>query len=317
MTRTKSALATPPLKACETSPASPSPPQPSTFDAQCERIATLLASAKHLVAFTGAGISTSTGVPDYRGVNGIRTAKRRKVTAVPDLHTLVPSPTHMALAELHAMGLLKHVVTQNVDNLHRKSGIPADALTELHGNATFGRCDTCEYVYQEDFPVFGLCTKPTCPSVLKPLEARLSKRTRRSNGRLRRHVIGFDEPMDDIDAAIDHCEAADVALVLGTSLRVEPFCEMAGSFATHLILVNLQPTLPKLDKRAETTGVRMYLPCDRVMARVLALLKRDPSYEVPAWTGTHATEQCYFHDDDDGALVNVLAGRAAPLSPTA
>ncbi|EQC39183.1 hypothetical protein SDRG_03389 [Saprolegnia diclina VS20] len=322
--RRRSASPEPSIKADATSAASPlsSSSQTSSFDAQCERIAHLIATAKHLVVFTGAGVSTSTGVPDYRGENGIRKSskkKQRSNAVIPDLHTLVPSPAHMALAELYRMGRVKHVVTQNVDNLHRKSGIPPDALTELHGNATFGRCDTCEYVYEEAFPVFGLCTQAACPSVKKPIEQRLSKRTRKSNGYLQRYVIGFDAPMDDIDAAIDHCEAADVALVLGTSLRVEPFCEMAGSFAKHLVLVNLQPTLPKLDKRAEATGARVYDTCDRVLARVLQILKRDMYYEVPRWSGCHAAEQCYFHDDDGSALVNVLVGRTsrAPLSPTA
>ncbi|KDO35677.1 hypothetical protein SPRG_18837 [Saprolegnia parasitica CBS 223.65] len=301
--RRRSASPEPTTKADATSAASPlsSSSQTSSLDAQCERIAHLIATAKHLVVFTGAGVSTSTGVPDYRGENGIRTSskkKQRRDAVIPDLHTLVPSPAHMALAELYRMGHVKHVVTQNVDNLHRKSGIPPDALTELHGNATFGRCDTCEFVYEEAFPVFGLCTQAACPSVKKPIEQRLSKRTRKSNGYLQRYVIGFDAPMDDIDAAIDHCEAADVAL--------------------HLVLVNLQPTLPKLDKRAEATGARVYDTCDRVLKRVLQILKQDKQYEVPRWSGSHAAEQCYFHDDDGSALVNVLVGRTrAPLSPTA
>ncbi|OQR89027.1 mono-ADP-ribosyltransferase sirtuin-6 [Thraustotheca clavata] len=300
-----------PSKTSETSAASPlacTSTWDSALSSKCERIALFIRNAKHLVAFTGAGISTSTGVPDYRGDNGIRTKKRVK-REIPDLHTLVPSKTHMALHELYQMGYLKHVVTQNVDNLHRKSGIPHDVLSELHGNATFGRCDTCEKVYRDEFPVYGLCTNEVCPSVKKPMEQRLVKRTRKSNGHLQRYVIGFDEPMDDIDAAIDHCEAADVALVLGTSLRVEPFGEMAGGFAKHLILINLQPTIAKLDKRAETTGVRLYEPCDVVMECVLQHLKGDSRYKIPQWQGSHPNDQCYFHDDGK-TLINVLVGRS-------
>ncbi|KAF0746852.1 hypothetical protein AaE_007966 [Aphanomyces astaci] len=251
------------------------------FDQDCKRLAQLIKTSKHLVAFTGAGISTSTGVPDYRGENGIRTKKSRLAASssksppvIPDFHSLVPSPTHMALYELYRLGYLKHIVSQNVDNLHRKSGIPQVHLTE------------------------------------KPASARLAKRTRHGNGRLKRYVIGFNEPMDDIDVAIDHCEVADVALVLGTSLRVEPFCEMAGDFANHLIIVNLQKTLPRLDKRAEDTGVRLFASCDVVMARVMQhLMDGETGYVIPPWTGQHPSEICYFEDDHGHtAMVNVLAG---------
>ncbi|RLO02048.1 hypothetical protein DYB28_014841 [Aphanomyces astaci] len=116
--------------------------------------------------------------------------------------------------------------------------------------------------------------------------------------------------MDDIDVAIDHCEVADVALVLGTSLRVEPFCEMAGDFANHLIIVNLQKTLPRLDKRAEDTGVRLFASCDVVMARVMQhLMDGETGYVIPPWTGQHPSEICYFEDDHGHtAMVNVLAG---------
>ncbi|KAF0696744.1 Aste57867_12503 [Aphanomyces stellatus] len=289
-------------------------PSDDVFERHCQRIAELIKSSKHLVAFTGAGISTSTGVPDYRGENGIRTKKAKqsspspRAAIVPDLHTLVPSPTHMALFELYRLGYLKHLVSQNVDNLHRKSGIPQANLTEVHGNATHARCDTCEKVYKDNFPVGGLCNSPTCPSAKKHMNMRLSKRTRHGNGRLKRYVIGFDEPMDDIDAAIDHCEVVDVALVLGTSLRVEPFCEMAGDFADHLVLVNLQKTLPRLDKRAEETGVRLYASCDAVMASVMKYVVGDMTYVIPPWNGQHPTEVCAFDDDGSHGLVNVLVG---------
>ncbi|KAH9087470.1 hypothetical protein Ae201684P_000877 [Aphanomyces euteiches] len=274
------------------------------LEQRAKRLAELIKGSKHLVAFTGAGISTSTGVPDYRGENGIRKKKARRDVAapsiVPDLHTLVPSPTHMALYELYRLGYLKHLVSQNVDNLHRKSGIPQSLLTEVHGNATYARCDTCEKVYTDNFPIGGLCNSPSCPSAKKHVSARLQKRTRHGNGRLKRHVIGFDQPMDDIDAAIDHCELADVALV--------PLC-VSSHFAKW------RKTLPRLDKRAEETGVRLYAPCDRVMAATMKYLVDDMSYEIPVWSGEHPREICHF-DDDDHALVNVLVGKAQQHLPS-
>ncbi|KAH7474299.1 NAD-dependent protein deacetylase SRT1 [Phytophthora ramorum] len=309
------------------------------LDAKCKKLAELIANSRHLVAFTGAGISTSVGIPDYRGEHGIRTKnfdrsklkskKRRKVDGeedadseedeedttkeaqqveIPEFNSLVPSTTHMALSELHRLGFLKHVVSQNVDNLHLKSGVPARALTEVHGNATQAKCETCEKIYTKDFPWTGLCDDPECVSTKRSVEQRLRARTRHGNGRLKRNVVGFDEPLGDIDSAIDECEAADVALVLGTSLRVEPFSEMAGDYAGSLCIVNLQPTTTKLDRRAEETGVRLFEKTDVVMEKMMQFLMKDPAYRVPKWTGEHPTS-VFVPEHESSNLVNVLAGR--------
>ncbi|OWZ22935.1 Mono-ADP-ribosyltransferase sirtuin-6 [Phytophthora megakarya] len=309
------------------------------LDQKCRKLAELIANSRHLVAFTGAGISTSVGIPDYRGEHGIRTKhfdkaklkakKRRKVeedhdessegdetddkmeenqVKIPDFNLLVPSTTHMALYELHRLGYLKHVVSQNVDNLHLKSGVPASALTEVHGNATHAKCETCEKIYTKEFPWTGLCDDPGCVSTKRSVEQRLRARTRHGNGRLKRNVVGFDEPLGDIDLAIDECEAADVALVLGTSLRVEPFSEMAGDYAGSLCIVNLQTTTTKLDRRAEETGVRLFEKTDVVMEKMMQYLMKDPTYRVPKWTGEHPTS-VFVPEHESKNLVNVLAGR--------
>ncbi|POM58279.1 Mono-ADP-ribosyltransferase sirtuin-6-like protein [Phytophthora palmivora] len=309
------------------------------LDLKCRKLAELIANSRHLVAFTGAGISTSVGIPDYRGEHGIRTKnfdrsklktkKRRKPdededensegdendvkmeenqVKIPDFNLLVPSTTHMALYELHRLGYLKHVVSQNVDNLHLKSGVPASALTEVHGNATQAKCETCEKIYTKDFPWTGLCDDPECVSTKRSVEQRLRARTRHGNGRLKRNVVGFDEPLGDIDLAIDECEAADVALVLGTSLRVEPFSEMAGDYAGSLCIVNLQTTTTKLDRRAEETGVRLFEKTDVVMEKMMQYLMNDPTYRVPKWAGEHPTS-VFVPEHESKNLVNVLAGR--------
>ncbi|RLN98483.1 hypothetical protein BBJ28_00006540 [Nothophytophthora sp. Chile5] len=307
-------------------------PTESELDRKCRRLAELIAGSKHLVVFTGAGISTSVGIPDYRGEHGIRTKqldktikskKRRKLDSdeddvdandtaampkIPDFNSLVPSTTHMALFELHRLGFLKHLVSQNVDNLHLKSGIPADALTEVHGNATQAKCETCEKIYTTAFPWTGLCDDASCVGTKRSVEQRLRARTRHGNGRLHRNVVAFDQPLGDIDLAIDECEAADVALVLGTSLRVEPFCEMAGECAGSLAIVNLQPTTAKLDRRAEKTGVRLFEKCDVVMEKTMQYLMNDPTYRVPQWTGRHP-ESVFVPEHESTNLLNVLAGR--------
>ncbi|CAH0518695.1 unnamed protein product [Peronospora belbahrii] len=297
---------------------------------KCRKLASLIAHSKHLVAFTGAGISTSVGIPDYRGENGIRTKqkgdtklKRTKQTKkqrqednektlleveMLNINSLIPSTTHMALQELYRLGFLKHLVSQNVDNLHLKSGLPATVLTEVHGNAMQAKCETCEKIYVTDFPWTGLCTDPDCISTKRSIEQRLRARTRHGNGRLKRNVVGFDEPLGDIDCAIDECEAADVALVLGTSLRVEPFSEMAGEYAGSLCIVNLQSTTTKLDRRAEETGVRLFEKTDIVMEKTMQFLMNDPTYRVPKWTGEHP-DSVFILEHESSNLVNVLAGR--------
>lgn len=265
-------------------------------------MAKIIQEASYVVVFTGAGISTSTGLPDYRGENGLRTRKRQR-TAIPDLNLLQPSPTHMILKELHRLGYIKHIITQNVDNLHRKSGIPQNSLTELHGNAAFAQCDTCEFLYQHSFPLDGLCKRSDCSSSKQPLERRMKARTRHGNGRLKRYVVGFG---DEIEIDTDHSERADVALVLGTSLRVEPFASLATAHAKHILIVNKGPTTSVYDKAA---CIRLDEDCDTVMTALLRCLLDDPEYPIPQ-PPEHQTQDVFVPYDDESSayLGNILAG---------
>ena len=108
------------------------------------------------VVFTGAGISTSTGIPDFRGPNGVWTRQREGQAApkasVP-FSMAVPSLTHQALLALQRAGKLKFLVSQNVDCLHLRSGFPRDLLAELHGNCFVERCDACGHEIVRDFEV--------------------------------------------------------------------------------------------------------------------------------------------------------------------
>ncbi|GAG81379.1 unnamed protein product, partial [marine sediment metagenome] len=101
--------------------------------------------AKHLVVFTGAGISTESGLPDFRGPDGIwtRQAKGMPPKASP-FGSVEPNVGHMAIVELQKLGKLSFLISQNVDNLHLRSGICPDLLAELHGNVTKLRCTRCE-----------------------------------------------------------------------------------------------------------------------------------------------------------------------------
>ncbi|KAJ4835093.1 ditrans,polycis-polyprenyl diphosphate synthase [Turnera subulata] len=102
--------------------------------------------SKHLVVFTGAGISTSCGIPDFRGPKGIWTLQREgkplPEASLP-FHRAMPSITHMTLVELERAGIVKFIISQNVDGLHLRSGIPREKLAELHGNSFMEACPSC------------------------------------------------------------------------------------------------------------------------------------------------------------------------------
>ena len=117
------------------------------------RLAALLRGARHAVVYTGAGVSTSARIPDYRGPQGIWTqhkrgahnassAARAQLMAMP-FEDARPTAAHLALAELHRRGHIAAIVSQNVDGLHLRSGVPAAALCELHGNVFRERCAAC------------------------------------------------------------------------------------------------------------------------------------------------------------------------------
>ena len=106
-----------------------------SLEEKLDLIAEWIANSKHLVAFTGAGISTESGIPDFRGPDGVWT-RRDKGLPPPKMKKawseVGPNEGHMVLVELQNMGLLKFLITQNTDNLHRQSGIDPDKISELH-----------------------------------------------------------------------------------------------------------------------------------------------------------------------------------------
>ena len=137
----------------------------------------MVRDSTYFCVFTGAGISTASGIPDYRSgadtklktgagcwehAANIKKAKEEgKLANAPakksefnaKIAKAFPSKCHMALVELMNRGLLKHVTSQNVDGLHRKSGIPADRCSELHGNTNLEVCTNCAREYMRDFAV--------------------------------------------------------------------------------------------------------------------------------------------------------------------
>lgn len=113
---------------------------------------------------TGAGISTACGIPDFRGPNGVWTCQKYG-RPLPKLDTTfasaTPSLTHMCIVSLLSDGPAQYVVSQNVDGLHRRSGIPEPQLAEVHGNCFMERCPNCGTYYMRDFEMVTVGFKPT------------------------------------------------------------------------------------------------------------------------------------------------------------
>ncbi|GAY55082.1 hypothetical protein CUMW_161740 [Citrus unshiu] len=218
--------------------------------------------SKHLVAFTGAGISTSCGIPDFRGPKGVWTLQREG-KGVPEaslpFDRAMPSITHMALVELEKAGILKFVISQNVDSLHLCSGIPREKLAELHGNSFREICPSCGVEYMRDFEIETIGMKKTprrCSDV-------------KCGSRLKDTVLDWEDalPPVEMNPAEENCRMADVVLCLGTSLQITPACNLPLKSLRgggKIVIVNLQQT-PK-DKKASLV---VHAPVDKVIAGVM------------------------------------------------
>ncbi|KAG4920694.1 hypothetical protein JHK82_049643 [Glycine max] len=235
-----------------------------------DQLAIMIKKSKHLVVFTGAGISTSCGIPDFRGPKGIWTLQREG-KALPEaslpFHRAAPSMTHMALVELEKAGILKFVISQNVDGLHLRSGIPREKLAELHGNSFMETCPSCGEEYFRDFEVETIGLKETSRrcSVAK------------CGTRLKDTVLDWEDalPTKEMNPAEKHCKQADIVLCLGTSLQITPACNLplkALRGGGKVVIVNLQKT-PK-DKKASLV---IHGFVDKVIAGVMDQLNMQIS----------------------------------------
>ncbi|MEW6186968.1 MAG: NAD-dependent deacylase [Thermodesulfobacteriota bacterium] len=229
-----------------------------------QRAADLIVKSSHAVALSGAGISTESGIKDFRGPDGLWTknpeAERKAyqsyarfqqnpkeywidrmsgASLLGDLVNAAPNPGHLALAELEKIGLLKCVVTQNIDNLHQKAG--SRKVLDYHGNISLLRCASCDTRY--DPKEYDL------EKMLK--EDRLPPLCRRCNGVLKSDVVHFHEaiPSDVAGESQREAEQCDLMLICGTSAVVYPFAylpriarQRGMGKKTAIIEVNAEPT---------------------------------------------------------------------------
>jgi NAD-dependent deacetylase len=228
-----------------------------------DRAARLLLEARRAVVFTGAGVSTESGIPDFRSPGGlwdrydprqltyqsfIATEQGRRLyweigrRSYPIMRKAEPNPAHLAIAELDRLGRLDCCITQNVDNLHQRAGLPPEKIIELHGNATRARCLACERGYPRDAVQEWLdegVDVPRCPAcggIIKPYTV----------------LFGEAMPARAMAEAERRARAADVFVVVGSSLVVYPAAYLpahARDAGARLIIVNLSPT--PCDARAD------------------------------------------------------------------
>jgi NAD-dependent SIR2 family protein deacetylase len=180
--------------------------------------------SKHLVVFTGAGVSTESGLPDFRGPDGLWTRQEKGLPPNPmtvPWESVAPNSGHLAIAELQKLGKLKFLISQNVDNLHLKSGIKPELLAELHGNITKMRCSRCGQTVDRSL--------------------RLSRCA--CGGQLAKSVVDFGEPLPqkDLMLSYEHARRSDLFIVVGSSLVVTPAADMpreALQGGAKLVIIN-------------------------------------------------------------------------------
>lgn len=242
---------------------------PDKLEEKVTLLSEMMSSAKHTVVHTGAGISTTAGIPDFRGPKGVWTLEERgcKLETTVTFESAVPTLTHRALTRLARDDVVKFVISQNVDGLHLKAGLPRQQLAELHGNMFMERCEKCgkEFVRETAVATVGLKrTGATC------LGGGAKGRCR---GKLRDTVLDWEDelPKEDLQLSDQHSRKADLSLCLGTTLQILPAGKLpllAKKRQGKMVVVNLQPTA--YDKEADLI-IHGYV--DDVMERLLLKLK--------------------------------------------
>lgn len=223
-------------------------------DTELLELRRMVAAAGRIVAFTGAGISTESGIPDFRGPDGLwkkvtpidfgdfvrseevrRESWRRKFAGNDRMGSAEPNQGHLAVAALYRMGKLTYVITQNVDGLHQRAGVPDERVIQLHGNANYATCLSCARRYElaeirETFLPDE--TVPYCSDC---------------GGIIKTATISFGQamPTDEMaraEAAVCDC---DLLIVMGSSLVVYPaagFPGLAKRNGARLAIINNEPT---------------------------------------------------------------------------
>jgi len=252
---------------------------PEVLESKIQQLADLIRKSNHMVAFTGAGISTSAGIHDFRGPTGKWTREAKGLKPLKGTSTLkaFPTTTHMSLVKLQQEGILKYLISQNCDGLHVRSGFDQGKLSELHGNGNMAICESCGQKYFYDKKV-GRYDGPN-----KIRRDRWSGEHCLHSDCVGRQLatticFGQELPPKPLALAEENSEKADLHLALGSSLTVTPAadCPRTTAFKRdgNLVIINLQNTpLTNIAK------FQIYAKTDEVMARVMEKLQLQvPSF---------------------------------------
>jgi NAD-dependent deacetylase len=221
---------------------------------ETDRLREMIDGAQRIVAFTGAGISTESGIPDFRSPGGIwtkykpiyfddfmasdemrRESWRRKFATDETMVKAEPNAGHRALARLVEQGKMTAIITQNIDGLHQRSGVPASKIIELHGNATYASCLDCGHRHELEPIKKAFVGKGALPLCEK------------CEGIVKTATISFGQAMPEIQMARaqDETMRCDLFIVLGSSLVVYPaagFPRIAKRKGAKLVIVNRDAT---------------------------------------------------------------------------
>ncbi len=250
-----------------------------------DQVADLVIQSNRIVVFTGAGISTESGIPDFRGPDGLwsrfdpeeftiqrflhSAENRRKHWKIFTQGGLTrnsePNLAHYAIAEMEKLGKLDCVITQNVDNLHQKAGNSPNKVLELHGNMRLVRCMGCGKMFPME-------------DVLERLESEELPDCKSCQGILKPDVVFFGEslPQNTLEDAMHHSRNCDLFIVIGSTLVVYPAAYMptyAVESGASLIIINLGST--PLDSHAKIlinakAGETMSNLIDKVRNRLMS-----------------------------------------------
>ena len=247
-------------------------------ETKLETVAEMIAGARRAVVFTGAGVSTESGIPDFRSPGGIWTKfdpddfTIDKFLTNPEIRLkhwellfsggllteAMPNRAHRAIAEMERIGKLDCVITQNIDNLHQKAGNDPERVFELHGSARTARCLDCGGRFPiEEILAMNPARKgaPAC---------------KRCGGILKPDVVFFGEalPENTLRQAAAHSSRSDLFIVIGSSLVVYPAASMpqyAKEGGARIVIINLSPT-----PQDELADLVVHCRAGEAMERIIA-----------------------------------------------
>ena len=264
---------------------------PEEVDSKVEILARWISKeSSHTVFYTGAGISTSAGIPDFRGPKGVWTLEKKGMK--PDINVswndATPTASHMAIAKLLDMNLAQFVISQNIDGLHMRSGILRRNVAELHGNMFIDACKTCRRMFVRDSPAPTVGLKfvgKSCPATRADICSGGNKRGN-CRGKLIDFVLDWEDELPEADLILSdgHSTLSELSIVIGSTLQIVPAGNMPSYTKKYqggmkdkgrLVIINLQPT--KQDKKADLL-IRAF--SDTVMKKLFDRLgAKIPSYD--------------------------------------